>query len=116
MSTEIRIPKKVNHNYIWYLGEDYIEQPFKLFGLTLFWRKPRLKRDYDSEAALRQLGFDPKTYEYSNKFYWCTIPEGWTYKEHGYWTDFYDETRVKRISTFDKWASWDSTHFVDFIA
>jgi hypothetical protein len=115
MTTEMKIPKKVNDNYLWYVDEYYISQPFKLFGLTLFWKEPRLKRDYDSESALRELGFEPKPHKYDSKFYSCILPWGWTYKERGYWTDFYDKTGTKRISQFDKWAIYDSVHFVNFI-
>ena len=115
MTTEIRIPKEVQSNYLWSQSEDYKEQPVKLFGLTLFWRKPKLQRDYDSAEALRQLGFNPKPYQYSDNFYWCVLPDGWTFKGLGYWVDFYDETGTKRISTFDKWASYGSVHFVNFL-
>ena len=111
----MKIPKFVLQNHEW-SNPEYQYTPVQLLGFTLYYKLPIKFKDTDSKKALLDLGFSVKDDIYDSRFYECELPAGWTYKESGYWTDYFDASGVKRLSQFDKWCSYDSTHFLNILA
>lgn len=110
----MHIPRLVQSCYLWN-QESYRSQPVKLFGFTIYWKPPKKQRDTDSLHYLLDLGFKVGLDFYDSRFYEVDLPKGWYVKEQGYWTDYFDSSGAKRISQFDKWASYDSAHFIDIL-
>lgn len=111
---EVSIPKKVNFHQDWW-NLDYEPIVRKFLGIQFGQRKAKKQRIYDSKFHLEELGFvvlglDPY-FPYS---YRCIMPEGWSTKENGYTTEYYNPEGKLKISQFDKYSSYDSAHFVDF--
>lgn len=110
----MRVPKFVQSCYLWN-QKSYQFQPVKFFGITLYYRNPEQCRNTDSLTYLLDLGFKVGLDFYDSRFYEVELPKGWYIKEQGYWTDYFDSSGTKRISQFDKWASYDSAHFIDIL-
>lgn len=110
------IAKEINHDSMWNIP-DYQSRPVYLpfTRFVLWYKEPLLPRNYDSGNRLASLGFKVKSLNPSSTHYQCILPEGWTTKSSGYWTDFYDAAGVKKISQFDKYAYYDRCHKVTFL-
>jgi hypothetical protein len=113
--TSVKIAKEINTNRAWD-SPDYKFTEVYFLGIRIYHKKPRLKRDYDSKKELERLGFT-NIVECSQdfRFYSASLPEGWTFEEVGYYTEFYDSKKIRRLSQFEKYCSYDIRHFVDIL-
>ena len=111
----MQIPKQVLKCHLWEQPE-YQPQPVKLLGFTLYWKQPEKYKDDDSRQYLIDFGFKVlRSYPYDSRFYEVELPKDWSFTEKGYWTEYYDQSGVNRISQFDKFCSWDSVHFISIL-